>query len=378
MNDIDLLEELERRFDAEGEVPFSVEDGALVESLSFTSRSLTRDTYKDAWNSFVKEASVEHLGWPVHFGIAVWYWDHEMSFHAAAVFEHIHRHVRQGYDQAEEVAGYQTDYLPRMLQLYAELSDRERVSQLFGRVEELYEDGHLAISEYSDGLLALIGTVEERRGTESDSLLHSAARTIRDLRERLDAERREKETLKAEADTGVRFIDACTRAEKKLRTKYADSFPTFYPRTQQFLSEASAWTSKPFSDIGPTWSPILFQKSLEYEFNERIWTPFRGTSAILPKEFRHDRLTINQIKKLLLGREPLVLGLRESIGKRLKVTLDVSPALEDALRKLVDHSTRARHGDRKPYTVADFDECMKAIGESETIVQIIALFLPGK
>lgn len=378
MTDIELLEELERRFDAEGEVPFAVEEGAIVESLSFTSRSLTRDTYKDAWNSFVKEAGVEHLGWPVHFGIAVWYWDHDMPFHAAAVFEHIHRHVRQGYDQAGEVAGYQADYLPRMLQLYAELSDRERAGQLFGRLEELYEDGHLAISEYSDGLLAVIGAVEGRRGADSDSLLHSATRTICDLRERLDAERREKEALKAEVDTGVRFVDACTRAEKQLRTRYTDTFPTFYPRTQQFLSEAFAWTSKPFRDIGPTWSPILFQKALEYEFNERIWVPFRGTSAILPSELKSERLTINQIKKLLLGREPFVLGLRESVGKRSKLTLDLSPALENALRKLVDHSTRARHGDRKPYMLTDLEDCLGAIGKGDAVVQIIALFLHAK
>jgi hypothetical protein len=374
MTEIELLKELERRFDAEGEVPFSVEDGALVESLSFTSRSLTRDTYKDAWNSFVKEVGIEHLGWPVHFGIALWYWDHEKPLHAAAVFEHIHRDVRQGYNQAGEVAYYQADYLPRMLQLYAELSDSERMSQLFGRLEELYEDGHVRISEYSDGLLAIIGAVEERRGADSDSLLHIATRTICDLRERLDTERREKEALKAEVDTGVRFVDACTRAEKKLRTRYIDTFPTFYPRTQQFLSEASAWTSKPFRDIGPTWSPILFQKALEYEFNERIWVPFRGTSAILPSELKSERLTINQIKRLLLGREPLVLGLRESVGKRFKLTLDLPPALGNALRKLVDHSTRARHGDRKAYMADDLEDCLAATVEGEAVVQIIALF----
>lgn len=378
MTDIELLGELERRFDADGKVPFAVEEGALVESLSFTSRSLARDTCKDAWNSFVKEAGAEHLGWPVHFGIAVWYWDHEMPLHAAAVFEHIHRDVRQGYKLAEEVAGYQADYLPRMLQLYTELADPERAAQLFGRLEELYEDGHLAISEYSDGLLAVIGAVEGSVGADSDSLLHSATRTICNLRERLDSERRGKEALEAEADTGVRFVDACTRAEKKFRARYTDTFPAFYPCTQQYLSEASAWTSKPFRDIGPSWSPILFEKALEYEFNERIWVPFRGTSAILPSELKSERLTVNQIKRLLLGREPLVQGLRESVGKHSKLTLDLSPALGNALRKLVDHSTRARHGDRKPYMIADLGDCLEAIGEGDAVVQIIALFLHAK
>lgn len=374
MTDAEKLEELERHFEAEGEVPFSAEAGTLVASLSFASRPLKRETCKDAWTKFLEEVGDENHGWPVHFGIAVWYQDHEMQLHAAAVFEHLHRVVRRGYDQAGEVADYQANYLPWMLQLYAELPDRERVSQLFSRLEELYEDGHLAISEYWDGLLAVIGAVEGRRS--ADSLLHSATRTICDLRERLDAERREKEALKAEAGTGVRFVDACARAEKKFRTKYPDTFPTFYPRTQQFLSESSAWTSKPFRDIGPTWSPILFQKAIEYEFNERIWTPFRGTSAILPGEFRFERLTINQIKRLLLSREPVVQGLREAVGKRLKLTLKLSPELENALRKLVDHSTRARHGDRKPYRVADLEDCLGAILEGDTVVQVIRLFHP--
>ncbi|MBH0202062.1 MAG: hypothetical protein HP496_07145 [Nitrospira sp.] len=154
-----------------------------------------------------------------------------MLLHAAAVFEHLHREVRREYDRTEEVAGYQADYFPEMLKLYAEMSDRERVSQLFGRLEELYEDGHLALSEYSDGLLAAIGTVEEGSSTAEHSLLHSAKRTICDLLERLDSERREKEALKAEVDAGVRFKDVCAKAEKDLRERYAASFPTFCPPT---------------------------------------------------------------------------------------------------------------------------------------------------
>ncbi|TKS58927.1 MAG: hypothetical protein EWM72_02579 [Nitrospira sp.] len=291
-----------------------------------------------------------------------------------SVFEHIHRDVRRGYDQIGEVAGYQADYLPGMLQLYAELSDSERVSQLFGRLEELYEDSHISISEYTDGLLAVIGTVDEHRSTDGHSLLHSATRTICDLRERLDTERREKEALKAEADAGVRFKDLCAEAEKELRTRYAHSFATFYPQTQQFLVEASAWTTKPFSNINPCWSPILYQKAIEYEFNERVWAPFRKIATSLPGAFESDRLSINQVKRLLLGNEPLIKGFLESICRQLKLILDLSPVLGNALRNLVEHSTRARHGDRKPYAVADLKVCMKAISEGLAVVQIITVF----
>jgi hypothetical protein len=262
-----------------------------------------------------------------------------------------------------------------MLQLYAELSDSERANQLFGRLEELYEDGHISISEYTDGLLAVIGTKDEHRSADGHSLSYSTTRTICDLRERLDTERREKEALRAETDTGVRFAEACARAGKELRARCAGLI-TFYPETQQLLAMASAWASTPFRDIGPTWSPILYQKALECEFNEGIWTPFRKDFTVPPSEFRHDRLTINQIKRLLIAHEPFVKGLREASCRRLRLTLGLSPALETALRRLVDHSTRARHGDRKPYTVADLDVCMGSISEGLAVLEIIALFHP--
>jgi hypothetical protein len=250
----------------------------------------------------------------------------------------------------------------------------ERVHQLFGRLEELYEDGHIGISEYADGLIADIETTGERGSADSISLLHSATKTVYDLRERLDAERREKEVLRAEVDTGVRFATARTRVEKELRTRF--SGVDFLPDTQRHLAEAYVWASKPFRDIGPAWSPILFQKALEYEFNERVWASFREASTILPSEFKSERLTINQIKRLLIAREPFVKGLREGICRRRRLTLGLSPALETVLRKLVDHSTRARHGDRKPYTVADLDVCMGAISEGPAVLEIIAMFHP--
>jgi hypothetical protein len=375
VTDGEILEELEHRVDAGSLVPFTTEEGALVGRLSFASRPLTRETCKDAWTNFLKEAGREHLGWPAHFGIAVWYWEHEMRLHAAAVFEHLHRDVRRGYDQIGEVAGYQADYLPRMLQLYAELSDSERVSQLFGRLEELYEDGHVAISEYSDGLLAAIGTVGER-STDGHSLLHSATRTISDLRERLDSERREKEALKAEVDAGVRFKDTCSEAEKDLGVRYASSFPTFCPQTQQFLIEASSWNTTPFRNINPCWSPILYQKAIEYEFNEIVWAPFRRIEMPLPPEFRHERLTINQIYRLFHSAEPLIKGIARSVSERLRIKFALSPLQATALQKLKDHCNRARHGDRKPYTPADLDACMRAITEGEAIVQILDLFRP--
>lgn len=129
MTDAELLDDIERRFEDKGTVPFSPEEGNLVERLSFTSRSFTRDSFRDAWNGFVAETGPT-LGWPIHFGIAVWYWEHEMRLQAASVFEYIHRDVRREYDRAEEVADYQAEYVPGMLQLYSELSDRERVNQL--------------------------------------------------------------------------------------------------------------------------------------------------------------------------------------------------------------------------------------------------------
>ncbi|MBX3330634.1 MAG: hypothetical protein KF722_09555 [Nitrospira sp.] len=136
MTDVELLVDLQRRSEESGDILFSIEEGALIEKLSFTARSLTVENFRGAWTGFLVEIGLDTLGWPVHFGIALWYEDHEMLLHSAAVFEHLHREVRRGYDQAGEVAYYQADYLPEMLQLYSELSDNERVSQLFGRLDE--------------------------------------------------------------------------------------------------------------------------------------------------------------------------------------------------------------------------------------------------
>ncbi len=376
MTDVELRVDLQRQFEESGDVPFSIEEGALIAKLSFTTRSLTKETFREAWTGFLAEIGSDTLGWPVHFGIARWYEDHEMLLHAAAVFEHLHREVRRGYDQAGEVAYYQADYLPQMLQLYPELSDDERVSQLFGRLEELYEDGHITVSEYSDGLLAAIGTAEESRSTAEHSLLHSATRTISHRLERLDSERREKEALKAEVDVGVRFKDVCTKAEKDLSARHAISFPMFCSQTQQFLIEATTWSTTPFRVINPCWPPILYQKAIEYEFNERVWLPFRKIGVALPSTFNHDRLTINQINKLLRSTDPLVKGLVRSISERLKIPTALPPLLADALHNLKDNCTRARHGDRKPYTIDDLDSCLKIITEGEAIVQIIAQFRP--
>ena len=377
MTESELLNELERQFEEQGTVPFSLEEGTLIAKLSFTTRSLTIETFRDAWTAFLVEIGLDTLGWPVHFGIALWYQDHEMLLHAAAVFEHLHRDVRRGYDRIEEVAGYQADYLPEMLKLYTEMSDRERVGQLFGRLEELYEDGHIAVSEYSDGLLAAIGTAEEGSSTAELSLLLSAKRTICDLRERLDAERREKEALRGEVDVGVRFKDVCAKAEKDLSARHAISFPMFSSQTQQFLIEAASWSTTPFRNINPCWPPILYQKSIEYEFNERVWAPFRKTGVALPKEFNHDRLTINQINKLLQSSADfLVKGLVRSISERLKISMALPPLLADALHNLKGHCTRARHGDRKQYTIDDLASCLKVIAEGEAIVQIMTQFRP--
>ena len=376
MTDAELLEELERQFEESGDVPFSIEEGALIAKLSFTSFSLTRETFREAWTGFLAEIGLDTLGWPVHLGIALWYEDHEMLLHATAVFEHLHRVVRRGYDRIEEVAYYQANYLPEMLKLYAEMSDRERVGQLFGRLEELYEDGHLALSEYSDGLLAAIGTAEKSRSTVEYSLLHSATRTICDLRERLDAERREKDALKAEVNVGVRLKDVYAKAEKDLSARYAISFPMFCSQTQQFLIEAASWSTTPFRNINPCWPPILYQKAIEYEFSERVWEPVRKSGVALPKEFDYDRLTINQINRLLGSTNPLIKGLVRSIAERFKISMALPPLLADALHDLKGHCTRARHGDRKPYTIDDLASCLKVIAEGEAIVQIMTQFRP--
>jgi len=69
MTDVELLVDLQRRFEESGDVPFSIEEGALIEKLSFTARSLTIENFRGAWTGFLAEIGLDTLGWPVHFGI---------------------------------------------------------------------------------------------------------------------------------------------------------------------------------------------------------------------------------------------------------------------------------------------------------------------
>ena len=150
----------------------------------------------------------------------------------------------------------------------------------------------------------------------------------------------------------------------------------FCSQTQLFLIEAASWNTTPFRNINPCWPPILYQKAIEYEFNEKVWAPFGKISVALPNAFNHDRLTINQINKLLRSAEPLVKGLVQSISERLKISMVLTPPLAVALHNLKDNCNRARHGDRKPYTIDDLDSCLKVLAEGEAIVRVITLFHP--
>lgn len=107
-----------------------------------------------------------------------------------------------------------------------------------------------------------------------------------------------------------------------------------------------------------------------------MWASVRKFGGALPSEFDHDRLTINQINRLLRSTKLLIKGLVRSISERFKISMVLAPSLAVALHNLTYHCTRARHGDGKPYTSDDLDLCLKVIAEGEPIVQIITRFHP--
>jgi hypothetical protein len=55
MTDVELRVDLQRQFEESGDVPFSIEEGALIAKLSFTTRSLTKETFREAWTGFLAE-----------------------------------------------------------------------------------------------------------------------------------------------------------------------------------------------------------------------------------------------------------------------------------------------------------------------------------
>jgi len=56
---------------------------------------------------------------------------------------------------------------------------------------------------------------------------------------------------------------------------------------------------KAFGEHGPAWTPILFQKAVEYEFNEKVWVPVRSMMDIksAPKT-----LQSVSVKRVMTGR----------------------------------------------------------------------------
>jgi len=156
MTDLDLLKEVDSRFCEDGAVPFPPDYSPLIEALSFTASTIESGRLRQAWTNFLDATGCVDFIMPIHLGFAIWYWGQGMLQHAASVFEHLHRSVRRGNDQPGEIDTQQSDYLPDMIGLYEEIGDRARVMELFGRVEELHEDGYVNIEAYSDALIAAL------------------------------------------------------------------------------------------------------------------------------------------------------------------------------------------------------------------------------
>ena len=64
MTESELLNELERQFEEQGTVPFSLEEGTLIAKLSFTMRSLTIATLRDGLDC------LSSRNWPRYVGVA--------------------------------------------------------------------------------------------------------------------------------------------------------------------------------------------------------------------------------------------------------------------------------------------------------------------
>jgi hypothetical protein len=374
-----LLHELDRQFGEHGTTPFPDESNPSVDALSFGLKDIPDGKERDAWSRFLSSIECDDLGWPVHLGIAQRYREQGKLAHAAAVFERLHRHVRQEYDHIVEMSDYQAAYLPEMLQVCAERGDLERVRQIFGRVEELYEDGHLNLETYSDSLIEILPAKETEIGetafSDRDSMLGSARRTIIELNDRLSMTTREYEALRISTITGTALVSAREKARLYLFEKYGSLMSVLYKETVMNLVEAQLWSSDPFKEHGPSWTLIAFQKAVECEFNEKVWTHASELKSFLPKELGFGHLTLNQISKFLFDERPLIMGLRRQIERRGPFHFPMELSFKREVWDLKNQCNRARHGgDRKPYKLIDLEDFLRRTRNANCVFVLLRLF----
>lgn len=233
-----LLEAIDELFhEVFCETPFGLDYDRFMRELSFTVSPLdTADSsrQKKAWTRFVDEVGVA-VAWPVNWGIAQWYAEHEMIGHAVAVYEHLYSKVRRGEIGRGEFRDDLGVILSQLMRLCVDAGLIFRARHLCEIIEDLYEDRAIGFDEYSE------------------SALCASELRYREVERTSDSDR--------------------SSTEDRLRTERGALWGQLCGRTRRHILDAEFWSSAHWKHVCPSGAPHAWCLAVESEFHCKVFQP---------------------------------------------------------------------------------------------------------
>ena len=358
-----LLQLLERCCQGGCDLPFPPKFDPIFEKLSFTAKSLTLDQRRTAWSDFETEHGVT-FGWVEKQGIALWYRDHGVLNHAAAVYEALHREARTNSEADKS-------YLLEAMEVHVRLGEYERVRELLVHVKEAYEAKEVDREFYEAGLGYVAEAARSYSGIESEDDA-GIRNTLLAYVHELENDRENARLEISRLQSGVLFKEERQAAIEWLNHNLGQLVRVLSPDAKEYLIEAVLNSRSSTLQIEQCTSiPEGFGKAAEAEFNEKVWDTVRSKlDEAIKKRFpfvRYD-LSINNIRRILaderfnemsefrLASRPYII---ELLGQDILTNLDPSK-----LCTLENHYTAARHGSRggRKYTVKRLNQFLDDMG----------------
>ena len=362
--DSQLLRLLERCCQDGFELPFPPEFDPIFEKLSFTAESLTPDQRRTAWSDFETEHDVA-FGWAEKQGIALWYRNHDVLDHAAAVYEDLHREARTNSE-------IDKSYLLEAMGVYTQLGEYERVRELFVYVKEAYEEKEVDNEFYKTGLGYVAEIAGSTSGVVDDAgILNTLLTYVHELENERENARFEISRLKL----GVLFKEERQAAIEWLIQNVGPVVNVLSPEAKEYLVEAVLYSRSSTLQIESGENvPKYFGQAVEAEFNAKVWDVVKGKlDEAIKKRFSFVPfdLSINNIYRILTGTgsggtSEVRLASRPHIIELLG--LDTVNNLDrKKLLKLMTDFTHARHGSRggRKYTIKRLNQFLGDMGVSK-------------
>ena len=364
--DKQLLRLLERCCQDGGgfDLPFPRKFDSIFEKLSFTAKSFTPDQRRTAWSDFETEHGVA-FEWEEKQGIALWYRDHDVLDHAAAVYEDLHREARANSE-------IDKSYLLEAMEVHTQLGEYKRVRELFVHVKEAYEEKEVDNEFYKAGLGYVAEIAGSFSGTEDDVGNRNILLTyVHELENDLENERFENSRLKL----GVLFKEERQAATEWLNQNLGQVVTVLSADAKDYLIEAVLYSRSTTLQIESGENiPKYFGQAVEAEFNAKVWDIVKEKlDEALKKRFPFIRfdLSINNIYRILAdtgsgAMSEVRLASRPHIIELLGQDT-VSNLESEKLRSFMTDSSDTRHGSRgrRKYTITRLNQFLDDMGVSK-------------